>query len=62
MKNTAIGVIVLVALIAIVFAPFASIWALNTLFPILAIPYNFWTWLAMLIFYGFFKTNVELKR
>jgi len=30
-----------------VFAPAATIWALNTLFPALAIPMNFWTWLAV---------------
>lgn len=40
--------IIAVVLIVVVFAPLIFIWALNTLFPILAIPYTFWTWLAML--------------
>lgn len=33
----------------IVFGPLAVIWSLNTLFPILAIPYNFYTWLAVVL-------------
>lgn len=32
--------------------PVASIWALNTLFPVLNIPLNFDTWLAALILGG----------
>jgi hypothetical protein len=42
------GFLIIVALL-IVFGPLASIWALNTLFPALAIPYNFYTWAAALI-------------
>jgi hypothetical protein len=42
--------------------PFAIIWALNTLFPALAIPYNFWTWLATLVLGGFWKTKVKLDK
>jgi uncharacterized BrkB/YihY/UPF0761 family membrane protein len=41
--------IILIALLLIIFVPIATIWALNTLFPILAIPYNFWSWLAVII-------------
>lgn len=33
----------------IVFGPLAVIWSLNTLFPILAIPYNFYTWFAVVL-------------
>ena len=40
--------IVFIALL-IVFGPFAVIWSLNTLFPILAIPYNFYTWFAVVL-------------
>ena len=39
--------IVIVLVLAAVFAPFMTIWSLNTLFPTLDIPMNFWTWLAM---------------
>jgi hypothetical protein len=50
MKNTTLQIILLVvlAIILTIVTPFISIWALNTLFPVLRIPYTFWTWLAML--------------
>lgn len=35
--------------------PFLTIWMLNTLFPALAIPFTFWTWLAALLL------NLRLK-
>lgn len=41
----------LVLVIAI--GPLLTIWALNTLFPVLDIPYTFWTWLAV-VFLGVF--------
>jgi hypothetical protein len=43
---------VAIVLFIVVMAPFASIWALNTLFPTLAIPYSLDTWLASLILSG----------
>ena len=43
-----IGLIILFVLI-VALAGFLNIWALNTLFPVLAIPYNIWTWLASFI-------------
>ena len=46
-----VGLIVLVILI-IALAGFLNIWALNTLFPVLAIPYNGWTWLASTIIFA----------
>jgi len=49
-KILIISVIVALVALAVVFGPLAIIWALNTLFPVLAIPYNFWTWAAVVIF------------
>lgn len=46
----------------IVLGPLLTIWALNTLFPVLYIPYNFYTWIAALILGGLFKSNVSLKK
>ena len=43
-----------VFVLAIIFAPLALIWALNTLFPVLLIPYTFETWLAAVVFNIFF--------
>ena len=38
--------------LAIVLGPLAGIWSLNTLFPILVIPYTWETWLAFLLLFG----------
>ena len=43
-----VGVIVLIAVL-IIAGPLLLLWAMNTLFPVLAIPYTIWTWLAALI-------------
>ena len=45
---------VFVFVLAIIFGPLALIWALNTLFPALLIPYTFETWLAAVVFNIFF--------
>lgn len=47
----ATGVIVLIILL-IILAGFVNIWALNTLFPSLNIPYDFWTWCASTILFA----------
>ena len=46
----------------IVIGPILTIWALNTLFPALAIPYDIYTWLAVVILGGLFKSNVTVKK
>jgi multidrug efflux pump subunit AcrB len=40
--------ILIFAILAIIFVPLATIWSLNTLFPILSIPYTFYSWLAVM--------------
>lgn len=46
----------LLLLVAVIVAgPLLSIWALNTLFPVLAIPYTFETWAAMALVGGVFQ-------
>lgn len=58
-----IALIVVLAVLLIVFGPLAIIWALNTLFPVLSIPYNFWSWLAMVVLNltWFSKSKLEKK-
>lgn len=34
---------------AIIIGPLLTIWALNTVFPSLSIPFTFWTWLAVAV-------------
>jgi hypothetical protein len=45
-----LGITLVVAVI--VFGPLAGIWSLNTLFPVLHIPYTWETWLAFLLLFG----------
>ena len=54
------GFIVLVFAI-ILFGPLFTVWALNTLFPALAIPYTFYTWLAVLVLGAALRTKVSAK-
>lgn len=49
----------LLIIFLIIIGPFLTIWALNTLFPVLAIEYSLWTWLAVVIIGGFFKAQVK---
>ena len=42
-------------LVVILFGPLLTIWSLNTLFPVLAIPYSIETWLATVVIAGIFR-------
>lgn len=49
-KSTLVfALLIVIAILAIIFGPLAILWSLNNLFPILAIPYNFYTWLSVVI-------------
>ena len=58
-----IKLLAFVALIValIVFGPLLSIWALNTLFPVLAIPYTIETWAAVILIKGLLTVQVSRK-
>jgi len=56
-----VGFAVLIVLLVAI-GPWLVIWALNTLFPVLAIQFTFWTWLAVLIMSAFFQTKVSVKK
>lgn len=62
-KPTTFGIMFIMVLAALVIigGPLAFIWALNTLFPTLAIPYTIETWLAAFIVPAAFKTDVTFK-
>jgi len=63
MKNimTLIAMIALIVVL-VVAGPLLVIWALNTLFPVLAIQYTVWTWLAALILGAAVGPNIKYKR
>jgi hypothetical protein len=56
--------IVAIAFIAfmIIIGPLATIWAVNTLFPALAIAYSLETWFAVVVLGAFIRTKVSLKK
>lgn len=41
--------LVLLMVLLVIFGPLTIIWALNTLFPLLAINYGFFQWLAVVV-------------
>ena len=57
---------VILALAFIIFlvaiGPIITIWALNTLFPTLAIPLTWETWLAVVVIGGVIKSRVSVSK
>jgi tryptophan-rich sensory protein len=65
MYNRDLAVVILgfiLAIFLIIVGPLITIWSLNTLFPVLAIPYNIWTWLATVFIFTAIRANVSVKR
>jgi len=56
MKNS-IGIIfmAIVLVLFVILGPICILWSLNTLYPILAIPYSIETWLATVVIAGIFR-------
>lgn len=63
MKLTTSSAVILVVLAValLICIPFAAIWAVNTLFPVVAIPYSIETWIASVVLYSFFNTGTSYK-
>jgi hypothetical protein len=49
------SLILILVIVVLVFGPLLTIWSLNTLFPVLAIPYSIETWFATVIIAGIFR-------
>jgi urea transporter len=60
MFKAILGISIIVLLVVV--GPLATIWAANTLFPALAIPYALETWFAVILLGAFFRTNVSIKK
>ena len=56
-SETKLILALLLVLALVIFGPIATIWALNTLFPILAIPVTLETWAAVVLLGMFLKPN-----
>jgi hypothetical protein len=57
----AVGSVVAIVVV-LALGPLLTLWALNTLFPALNIPYNFSTWAAVAILGAAIKTNVKVNK
>lgn len=53
---------ILLIVFMVVIGPLATIWALNTLFPVLAIGYTIETWFAVVVLGAFMKSKVSVKK
>lgn len=63
MNKILIVVGIIVATIAIlIVGPLLVIWALNQLFPVLALPYTIWNWLAVVILGAFVRAKVSIRK
>jgi hypothetical protein len=62
-KSAATVIVALIVVVAVIIAgPLLTIWALNTLFPVLAIEYTITTWLAVLILGAVLSPSVRVKK
>ena len=61
-KLATIVLMIVLVIVLIAIGPVVVIWALNTLFPILAIQLTFFTWLAVVILGAFLRANVSIKK
>jgi hypothetical protein len=53
--------ILILAIAMVVLFPLAVIWSVNMLFPVLAIPVSFDTWVAVVVLGMFFRGETALK-
>ncbi len=47
--------LIILLILLIILGPIVTIWSLNTLFPVLAIPYTLETWVASVIIAGIIR-------
>ena len=62
MKTFAIIGVVVLVIFFIIFGPLLTIWALNTLFPALAIAYTWETWAAIVLLGMWFRGLVDFRK
>ena len=59
--KSAIALLVIGGIISIIVGPLCVIWAINTLFPGVTIPYTIETWLSAAILCNIFRVTVNKK-
>lgn len=50
-----VTLLLIFVIVVVLVGPLLTIWSLNTLFPVLAIPYSIETWLATVVIAGIFR-------
>jgi hypothetical protein len=50
-----VSLVLILVIAVVIFGPLLTIWSLNTLFPVLAIPYSIETWFATVIIGGIIR-------
>lgn len=58
----AVILMLILGIAVIILGPILTIWALNTLFPALAIPYTLETWFAVILLKGFVAVTVNKNK
>lgn len=61
-KLLAVLMLIAVVVLIVVIGPILTIWAFNTLFPAVAVPYDIYSWFAVIILGAFFRANVSIKK
>jgi hypothetical protein len=61
-KSDAATLLLFFFFLGLLLAPLATIWALNVLFPALAIPYSIETWFAIILLIGVGKTTITARK
>jgi hypothetical protein len=59
MENVKTLILILFVAVFVVIGPILVIWSMNTLFPVLLIPYTLETWIATFILSGAFGSLVK---
>lgn len=54
------AIVLIIVVIAI--GPLLTIWAVNTLFPAVTIPYTIETWFSVVVLGAFMRSKVSLKK
>jgi hypothetical protein len=57
-----VSLLLILLVVLVIFGPIVAIWSLNTLFPVLAIPYTLETWLATAVIAQIFVVMVFLLK
>jgi len=56
--NTSIVIMICLVVVIVGIGPLLTLWALNTLFPVLALQYSFVNWCAVVLLHAFFTTSI----